>query len=248
MADPKNWTVSEIKKHLEIDSSQCETLMAAFSGILRDSNLYGQKLNTKESKFLLQNCINSNLDKLPDYVRNKPAEVRYKVMKGLAQRINFNQSRHTTRRHQDQNTAVQQFRDSSVKSLRRESAEEDSSISTSQAKSAISSTTHESLRFRALSVDNNVYPSRTSLCLVENVLSENSDKVVTHQDLDFEKWTSILKEDCGYISKKHILHYKHNDRALAIENDRNFKAAVSLMYHRGDEVLNFEMSNRSNGK
>ena len=101
--------------------------------------------------------------------------------------------------------------------------------------------------FRALSVENKVYPSKTSLCLAENVLSKRSDKLVAHKGLDFEKWISILKEECGYIPKKQFLHYKYDGRALAIENDQNCKAAISLMHNHGD-VLNFEMSNRSNGK
>ena len=54
---------------------------------------------------------------------------------------------------------------------------------------------------------------------------------------------SILKKNCEYIFKKHIFYYKHNDHALTIENNQNFKAAVSLMYHYDDEVLNFEMNN-----
>lgn len=57
---------------------------------------------------------------------------------------------------------------------------------------------------------------------------------------------SILKEKCGYISKKYILYYKYDGRALAIENDQNWKADISLHNH-GDKVLNFEMSNRRNG-
>ena len=89
--------------------------------------------------------------------------------------------------------------------------------------------------FRALSVENKVYPSKSSLCLAENIRFKHSDKLVAHKGLDFEKWISILKEECGYI------------RALAIENDQNCKAAISLMHNHGD-VLNFEMSNRSNGK
>ena len=132
--------------------------------------------------------------------------------------------------------------------MQRESVEEDFSISTSQTKFVISSITHENLWFCVLNINNNIYSSKTSFCLVENILFENSDKIVTHQNLNFEKWISILKENCEYIFKKHIFHYKYNDCALIIENDWNFKTAVNLMYHCDDEILNFEMSNQNNDK
>ena len=99
MINLKNWIIIEIKKHLEINSSQYEILMIAFSDILRDFNFYNQKLNIKKSKFLLQNCINSNLNKLSDYVWNKLTEVWDKMMKNLIQWINFNQSKHIIWQH-----------------------------------------------------------------------------------------------------------------------------------------------------
>jgi hypothetical protein len=231
MATPKNWTVSEITKHLEIDVSEYEALVVTFSGILRDSNLYCQKLNTKESKVQLQNCIDSNLDKLPCYVRNKPAELRYKIMKGLAQRINFNKSR---------NTAGQQSENHPVKSSRRESAEECSPPKAGRLP--------EGLQFRALSVENTVYPLKTSLCLVDDVLFEHPDEPMIHKKLNFEKWINIVKKDCGYVEKKHILQYKCGGRALTIDNDRSWRAAVTLMQNHGDEVMTFEMGNRDGGK
>ena len=135
-----------------------------------------------------------------------------------------------------------------MKFLQKKSAEKNFLILTSQTKSAISSITYENLQFHIFSVNNNIYSSRTSLCLVKNVLFENSDKIITHQNFDFKKWMSILKKNCKYIFKKHIFYYKYNDCALIIENDWNFKATVNLMYHCNDEVLNFEMSNQNNDK
>ena len=121
-------------------------------------------------------------------------------------------------------------------------------ISTSQTKFVISLIIHENLQFHTFNINNNIYFLRIFFCLVKNVLSENFNKIVTHQNLDFEKWMSILKENYEYIFKKYILHYKYNDCALTIENDWNFKAAVNLMYYHNDEMLNFEMSNWNNNK
>ena len=58
--------------------------MVMFSEMLREFDLYGQKLNTRESKVRLQNCIDGNLDKLPAYVRNTPEDIRNKALKDLA--------------------------------------------------------------------------------------------------------------------------------------------------------------------
>src|SRR5436190_1924412 len=228
MKYPKNWTRHEITTHLQINNAQYGILINTFLAILQEDNLYGQKLNKAANKKRLQICIDKNLQKLPDFVRNQPVDLRNKVLKGLAHRIQFNWTRSAVGRQQKTSTS-QRAGSSDASSLRQYPAEENppAVLASEPDPTGVTelATLRKGIQFYVLEVVNTIDPENTSLCMVGDVLSGHSTRAstepVTLEDLDFEKWKNIIKADCGYDQTTHVLHYRHDGFAIAIENYRN---------------------------
>ena len=74
---------------------------------------------------------------------------------------------------------------------------------------------------------------------------QGSSGNVTIESLAFDWFTSILKEDIQFDSTKHgIFYYCTKGMAVAITNERSWKAAIRVMYAGSMDGFDFHVKKK----
>jgi hypothetical protein len=235
--DRKNWTVNVIQHGLHIDNKLYTTIYTAIETEMRSQNILGQKLNQslvkKQLKPILANIVphfSTTFDAIPLLWREK-------CLMAIAQKCNYN-----TRRSMRRQTTISGSSEHLADSMCRDVTEP----SSSKAEPA------DELRpFHVRTLESimvfitMVMSERCTICRMVDFVMQGSSGNVTIESLEFNRFTSILKEDIQFDSAKYgIFYYCTKGMAVAITNERSWKAAIGDMYAGGMDSFDFHVKEK----
>ena len=83
---------------------------------------------------------------------------------------------------------------------------------------------------------------KCTICRMVNFVVQGSSGNVTIESLAFDRFTSILKEDIQFDSAKYSIFYRcTKGMAVAITNERSWKAAIGDIYTGGMDSFDFHV-------
>ena len=90
-----------------------------------------------------------------------------------------------------------------------------------------------------------VTSERCTICRMVDFVMQDSSGNVTIESLAFDRFTSILKEDIQFDFTKHNIFYRcTKGMAVAITNERSWKAAIGDMYTGGMNSFDFHVEEK----
>ena len=90
-----------------------------------------------------------------------------------------------------------------------------------------------------------VTSEKCTICRMVDFLIQHSSGNVTIESLAFDQFTSILKEDIQFDLTKHNIFYcSTKGMAVAITNERSWKAAIGDMYTGGIDSFDFHVKEK----
>jgi hypothetical protein len=90
-----------------------------------------------------------------------------------------------------------------------------------------------------------VASEKCTICRMVDFVMQGSSGNVTIESLAFDRFTSILKEDIQFDSAKHSIFYRcTKGMAVAITNERSWKAAIGDMYTGGMNSFDFHVQEK----
>ena len=90
-----------------------------------------------------------------------------------------------------------------------------------------------------------VTSEKCTICRMVDFVVQGSSGNVTIESLAFDRFTSILKEDIQFDSVKHSIFYHcTKGMAVAITNERSWKAAIGDMYTGGMDSFDFHVQEK----
>ena len=90
-----------------------------------------------------------------------------------------------------------------------------------------------------------VTSERCTICRMVDFVIQGSSGNVTIENLAFDRFTSILKEDIQFdFTKQSIFYHCTKGMAVAITNERSWKAAIGDMYIGGMDSFDFHVKEK----
>jgi hypothetical protein len=235
--DRKNWTVNVIQHGLRINNELYTTIYTAIETEMRSQNILGHRLNQslvkKQLKPILANIIlsfSTTFDTIPPLWREK-------CLMAIAQKCNYN-----TRRSMQRKTAMSESPEHRTDSMCQDITEPPLSKAqpVDEPKPFHVRTLESIIVFITM-----VARERCTICRMVDFVMQSSSGNVTIESLEFDRFTSILKEDIQFDSTKHsIFYYCTKGMAVAITNERSWKAAIGDMYTGGMDSFDFHVKEK----
>ena len=237
--DRKNWTVNVIQHGLRIDNELYTTIYTAIETEMRSQNILGHKLNQslvkKQLKLLLADIIlrfSTTFDAIPYLWREK-------CLMAIAQKCNYNMRRSIRRR-----TTLSASPEHQTNSMCQGVMEPLPNITEPPLPEAEPADELKPFRVRTLESTmvfiTMVTSEKCTICRMVDFVVQGSSGNVTIESLAFDRFTSILKEDIQFNSDEHNIFYRFTKgMAVAITNERSWKAAIGDMYTGGMDSFDF---------
>src|SRR5580692_2558530 len=90
-----------------------------------------------------------------------------------------------------------------------------------------------------------VASERCTICRMVDFVMQGSSGNLTIESLEFDRFTSILKEDIQFNSNEHNIFYRcTKGMPVAITNERSWKAAIGDMYAGGMDSFDFHVQEK----
>jgi hypothetical protein len=242
--DRKNWTVNVIQHGLRIDNELYTTIYTAIETEMRSQNILGHKLNQslvkKQLKLLLADIIlrfSTTFDAIPYLWREK-------CLMAIAQKCNYNMRRSIRRR-----TTLSASPEHQTNSMCQGVMEPLPNITEPPLPEAEPADELKPFRVRTLESTmvfiTMVTSEKCTICRMVDFVVQGSSGNVTIESLAFDRFTSILKEDIQFDSVKHSIFYHcTKGMAVAITNERSWKAAIGDMYAGGMDSFDFHVQEK----
>ena len=235
--DRKNWTVNVIQHGLGINNKLYTTIYTAIETEMGSQNILGHKLNQslvkKQLKLILANIIH----RFSTTFNAIPLLWRKKCLIAIAQKCNYNMWRSMRRRSTISGSPKHQA-DSMCQDV--------TEPPPSKAQPADGSKTDKLKPFRVRTLESIMVfitiatSERCTICRMVDFVIQGSSGNLTIESLAFDRFTSILKEDIQFDSNKHNIFYRCiKGMAVAITNERSWKAATGDMYTGGMDSFDF---------
>ena len=242
--DLKNWTVNVIQHGLRIDNELYTAIYTAIETEMRSQNILGHKLNQslvkKQLKLILANIIlrfSTTFDAIPHLWREK-------CLMAIAQKCNYNMRRSIRRR-----TTLSASPEHQTNSMCQGVMEPLPNITEPPLPEAEPADELKPFRVRTLESTmvfiTMVTSEKCTICRMVDFVVQGSSGNVTIESLAFDRFTSILKEDIQFDSVKHSIFYHcTKGMAVAITNERSWKAAIGDMYAGGMDSFDFHVQEK----
>ena len=242
--DRKNWTVNVIQHGLRIDNELYTTIYTAIETEMRSQNILGHKLNQslvkKQLKLLLADIIlrfSTTFDAIPYLWREK-------CLMAIAQKCNYNMRRSIRRR-----TTLSASPEHQTNSMCQGVMEPLPNITEPPLPEAEPADELKPFRVRTLESTmvfiTMVTSEKCTICRMVDFVVQGSSGNVTIESLAFDRFTSILKEDFQFDLVKHSIFYHcTKGMAVAITNERSWKAAIGDMYAGGMDSFDFHVQEK----
>jgi hypothetical protein len=242
--DRKNWTVNVIQHGLSINNELYTIIYTAIETEMRSQNILGNKLNQslvkKQLKLILDNIIlrfSTTFDTIPLLWREK-------CLMAIAQKCNYNMRRSMRRR-----TTISGSPKHRADSMCQDVTKPPQDITEpppSMGEPADEPKTDKPKPFRIRTLESIMVfitmatSERCTICRMVDFVMQGSSGNLTIESLAFDRFTSILKEDIQFDSNEHNIFYRcTKGMAVAITNERSWKAAIGDMYTGSMDSFDF---------
>ena len=244
--DRKNWTVNVIQYGLGINNEYI-TIYTAIETEIRSQNILGHKLNQslvkKQLKLILANIIprfSTTFDAIPLLWREK-------CLMAIAQKCNYNMRR-SMRHRTTISESLKHQADSMCQDVTKppqnimEPPPQRPSWRMKQRQMNRSHFVYGHLNESIMVFITMATSERCTICRMVDFVIQGSSGNLTIESLAFDRFTSILKEDIQFNLGEHNIFYRcTKGMAVAITNERSWKAAIRDMYAGGMDSFDFHV-------
>ena len=208
---PKNWPMEYIKKGLQIDDETYRKICRTVVAELERMGILGAMLNSDACKEQIDSIVKPLLSSYPAVMTGLPLPWLQKCVRVIAQKCNYNRKRKTVRTGAGS-----------------QSSKQDDRLPVCAA--------NVTIPFIQTIEIINMENGQSTCCRVHEILLKAlSVTQVTVDDLDYDMFLDIIRDDVGYNAEQHILvHADGVSRSLRISNRRAWKAAIFEMNHKGN--------------
>ena len=253
--DRKNWTVNIIQHGLGINNELYTTIYTAIETEMRSQNILGHKLNQNLVKKQLKPIFANIIPRFSTTFDAIPLLWREKYLMAIAQKCNYNMRRsirrRTTKPASLTKSASPTKSTSPTKSASLEYQINNVCQGLTEPLSSKAGLADEPKSFRVRTLESimvfitMVASERCTICRMVDFVIQGSSGNVMIENLAFDRFTSILKEDIQFDPTKHSIFYHcTKGMAVAITNERSWKAAIGDMYIGGMDSFDFHVKEK----
>lgn len=198
------WGRSRTKAHFNIDDEEYNILTAAVKSSMDRDKLLGETFVNHTTRNFLADCLRSNYDNFPAFVHNAGGggdpDEQLGALTGVAHWINLS------------------YRQSQMRRQKRLAARAGIPLQDQTPQAQAQAQPPRPFELRTILVRNIVDCRYDGRCTVKDIChwplpstsaaanhSTHPPPSLTVDDFDYEKWTTFLREECGYDSGQHVL-------------------------------------------
>ena len=243
--DDSGWKVDKLRKGFVCTMKEYITMYGELEAAMKEADVLGTSLAFVATKARLHGILCDIQTSFGPEPPSIPTEWRFKALTELAHKVNNNALRYKKRGRDSAKEIIEQ-------SKRQDGGSDSSSDHWGHSREGmfreLSACTAFGGKIVLTKQSSGKMPKISCCSTAELVGQKKSLEEITAQDLDFDIWKKILREDGVITSLFDEIWYHSDDEALLINSERPFRAAINEMRNRGDNRFVFTVLRSSRGK
>lgn len=244
----KNWSVEDVRSGLGIEAGVYSQIYTAIEAQLQSMNMLGAKVNTITNKANVVTICAHIVSLFPNIFHNIPPTRRDHCLAMIVRKCCYN----TRRREKNlKDTSISKHAEHDIaqgKAVEQPPPIEPKHI-TVWTQTYEYPTTRLCIGARAFVTTRNTYV-KPSICRAWDLASATTPKEhIRVDDLDFDRFLSVLREDINYDTQSDIIQYNcAGECPLHIWNERSWKTALEEMLTKGLSRFTFTVNYSYNSR